>query len=45
MPIGTDFETVQSKRKKMLIDYGPNYFETNLKNIMIDYLFKSISTE
>lgn len=36
-------ETFKS-RQKMLEKYGPEFFETNVENIMIDFLAKHIST-
>ena len=39
-----DFETVRNKRQQMINKYGPEFFETNLRDLTIDYLFKSIAT-
>lgn len=44
MPIGKDFSTALKSRRQLL-KRGKGFYETNLKNIFIDYLFKSITTE
>lgn len=42
---GRTYGQVLAKRRDMIAKYGPEYFETNLENILIDYLVKSIQTE
>lgn len=42
---GRTYGQTLAKRKDMISKYGPEYFETNLENILIDYLVKSIQTE
>lgn len=43
--LSKSYASTLQRRRKMLKEHGPEYFETNLKNIFIDYLFKSIATE
>ena len=44
MPINKDYTAAMQSRRKLL-KRGKGFYETNLKNIFIDYLFRSISTE
>lgn len=46
MPInGVYYNEAAASRRNMIKKYGPEFFETNLENILIDYLVKSIQTE
>lgn len=45
MLLGGSYSDVKKSRQKLLSKYGSDYFETNLENILIDYLVKSIQTE
>ena len=40
-----NYTEVASNRAQMIKKYGPEFFETNLRDLTIDYLFKSIATE
>lgn len=45
MPINSKTEAkAYSDRHKMLEQYGPDFFETNIENILIDYIVKKIQT-
>lgn len=44
MPIHKNVALVEKSRRQLL-KRGKNFYETNLKNIFIDYLFRSIATE
>lgn len=38
------FAETYKSRQRLLEKYGPEYFETNVENILIDFLAKHIST-
>lgn len=40
----SSIDQVYKERQRMLEKYGPEFFETNVENIMIDFLAKHIST-
>lgn len=46
MPInGRTYSQARAKRREMIKNYGTHYFETNLENILINYVVKAIQTE
>ena len=42
LDIANSYSDIKKSRQKLISKYGPDYFETNLENILIDYLVKSI---
>ncbi len=45
MLLSGSYSDIKTSRQKLINKYGKEYFETNLENILIDYLVKSIQTE
>lgn len=47
MPIGQSnvSNELRKDRAKLISDYGSDFFETNIENVLIDYLVKSIQTD
>lgn len=45
MLLGGNYSDIKKSRQNLLSKYGKDYFETNLENILLDYLVKSIQTE
>lgn len=41
---GQDSNAVRTRRAQLISKYGPEFFETNLENILIDFLSQHIST-
>lgn len=44
IPTGDDVSLVRQKRQDMINKYGVDYFETNVENLVIDFLAAHIST-
>lgn len=45
IPSGSSSVSKTEKSRRKLLERGRDFYETNLKNILVDYLFRSIATD